>query len=106
MVKRALRVTAFAIPLVFAGNHSSTAGVFHFGPTVSCYYYDPYDRYHLYGKYYPYSRAHCRHRSLSCYQAKRLVRDSGFRRVRTVKCNGWIYTFEAIRKGRPRCDQC
>jgi hypothetical protein len=59
----ALRAAVLAIPLVVACNTSSRADFFDFGPSVSCYDYDPYDRYHLYGKYYPYGRAHCGRRS-------------------------------------------
>ena len=28
-----------------------------------CYDYDPYDRYHEFGRYYPYSGEYCRHRA-------------------------------------------
>jgi hypothetical protein len=55
-----------------------------------------YSNYPYYDDYYvprPYGK-------LSCWQAKRLVRDRGFHRVRTIECNGRVYTFEAIRRGR------
>ena len=37
---------------------------------------------------------------ISCGEAKRIVRRSGFRNVDTVECNGRTYTFEATRRGR------
>jgi hypothetical protein len=37
---------------------------------------------------------------LSCGEARRIVRRSGFRNVETIECNGRTYTFEATRRGR------
>jgi hypothetical protein len=37
---------------------------------------------------------------LSCGEAKWRVRNSGFRNVSTIECNGRTYTFEATRRGR------
>ena len=37
---------------------------------------------------------------LSCSEARRAVRNSGFRNVSTIECNGRTYTFEATRRGR------
>ena len=37
---------------------------------------------------------------LSCGEARRTVRNSGFRNVSTIECNGRTYTFEATRRGR------
>jgi hypothetical protein len=37
---------------------------------------------------------------ISCSEARRIVRRSGFRNVDTVECNGRTYTFEATRRGR------
>ena len=37
---------------------------------------------------------------LSCGEARRVVRNSGFRNVSTIECNGRTYTFEATRRGR------
>jgi hypothetical protein len=57
-------------------------------------------RYYGYGAYpdvyYPYYR-----RKLSCWQARELVRDRGFNRVRTIECFGRVYTFRALRRGKP-----
>jgi hypothetical protein len=62
--KRALWTVIAAVPLVMSNAASPSAdsglGLGFSGP---CYDYDPYDRYHLYGKYYPYNRTHCRGRS-------------------------------------------
>jgi hypothetical protein len=51
-----------------------------------------------YGWYRPvavYSRGR-----ISCGEARRIVRNSGFRNVDTIECNGRTYTFEATRRGR------
>jgi hypothetical protein len=37
---------------------------------------------------------------LSRSEARRVVRNSGFRNVATIECNGRTYTFEATRRGR------
>ena len=37
---------------------------------------------------------------ISCGEARRIVRNSGFRNVATIECNGRTYTFEATRRGR------
>ena len=37
---------------------------------------------------------------LSCGEARRVVRNNGFRNVDTIECNGRTYTFEATRRGR------
>jgi hypothetical protein len=63
-LKKALWTVAAAVPLVIADAASLSADIgFGLGFSGPCYDYDPYDRYHLYGKYYPYNRAHCRGRS-------------------------------------------
>src|SRR5687767_10545516 len=41
-----------------------------------------------------------RRRRLRCYEARRLVREHGYRAVVTVECEGRVYTFEARRRGR------
>jgi hypothetical protein len=41
-----------------------------------------------------------RYGRLSCNEAKRMVRNSGFRNVSTIECQGRTYTFEAERRGR------
>jgi hypothetical protein len=37
---------------------------------------------------------------LSCNQARRLLRDRGYRRVSAIECNGRTYTFRAVRNDR------
>ena len=37
---------------------------------------------------------------LTCGEARRAVRNNGFRNVNTIECNGRTYTFEATRRGR------
>ena len=59
-LKKALCTVIAAVPPVIANAAASSADIsFGFGFGGPCYDYDPYDRYHLYGKYYPYNRAHC-----------------------------------------------
>ena len=61
--------------LVAAAGVLVAAGFFFAPPTLAgplewiqfpgvCYDYDPYDKFHLYGKYYPYSGDECRERRL------------------------------------------
>lgn len=40
------------------------------------------------------------HGRLSCGEARNRVRNSGFRNVSTIECQGRTYTFEATRHGR------
>jgi len=49
-----------------------------------------------YGWYLP----HMRYGRLSCGEARRIVRNRGFRNVTTIECRGRTYTFEATRRGR------
>lgn len=53
--------------------------------------------YERYGQYDPIV---IRRGRLSCGEARRIVRNSGFRNVETIECNGRTYTFEATRRGR------
>ena len=53
------------------------------------------DGYGWYRPVYGYNRGR-----LSCGEAKRAVRNNGFRNVNTIECNGRTYTFEATRRGR------
>jgi hypothetical protein len=49
-----------------------------------------------YGWYLP----DVRHGRLSCREARRIVRNRGFKNVSTIECSGRTYTFEATRRGR------
>lgn len=53
------------------------------------YYYD--DDRHDYDDEYDRSR-------VSCSEAKQIVRDSGYRRVKTLSCGGKSHTFRALRR--------
>lgn len=70
---------------------------YQYGPDYR--YYDGYGWYdhEHYGYFQP--RVTFRGR-LSCREARRIVRNSGFRNVETIECNGRTYTFEATRRGR------
>jgi hypothetical protein len=91
--------TALAVPMLLIGATQSMAGTdvdvrfgigmpgYGYGYSSYPYYDDDYYGQRPYGK-------------LSCWQAKQLVRDRGFYRVRTLDCDGRVYTFQAIRHGR------
>ena len=90
LVKNALCAAAMAVPLALMTTPASADhdidvrlgvgfGTPHYGYSV-----------------YPDSFYH--RRKLSCWQARQLVRDRGFRRVRTIECNGRVYTFRAFRR--------
>ena len=83
---------AVAIPLFLLGTTPSVAQVdIEINPGVGIYGGsrdyddDDYDR---------------RRGKLKCWEARRLVREHGYRVVDTVKCSGRVYTFEAARRGR------
>lgn len=94
MLKKAVFAAALAVPLAFLTTPASADDVdvdFRVGIGTPHYGYGGYS-----DGYYPYHR-----RKLSCWRARELVRDNGFRRVRTIECNGRVYTFRALRRGRP-----
>jgi hypothetical protein len=41
-----------------------------------------------------------RRRRISCGEARSLVRDRGYNRVRRLSCGGRVHSFEAFRRGR------
>jgi hypothetical protein len=96
-LRNALCAAALAVPMTMAGATQSMAdtdvdvrfgiGFPGYGYSHSPHYDGDYDFYRPY-------------RRLSCWQAKQLVRDRGFHRVRKIECNGRVYTFEAVRRGR------
>ena len=52
-------------------------------------------------QYQPDYQMRYRHRAnISCGEAKSIVRENGFRNVRTRECEGRTYTFSAFRHGR------
>ena len=40
--------------------------------------------------------------NLNCASAKRLVRKAGFKKIRTVECEGCVYTYRAVKNGQER----
>jgi hypothetical protein len=78
---------AFAGPAAMAGSPDVdiNIGV----PGVGIYGGDNYDEDYDY-----------RRRRISCGEARSLVRDRGYNRVRRLSCGGRIHTFEAFRRGR------
>jgi len=93
--KKAVLVAAVAAPLAFLASPVLADDIdVDFRVGVGTPYYYGYGAYP--DVYYPYHR-----RKLSCWQARELVRDRGFRRVRTIECFGRIYTFRAMRLGHP-----
>lgn len=55
-----------------------------------------YGGYHRPHHYAPRRRAYGR---ISCRQARRIVRNRGFYRVRTIRCGGYNYVFHAKKRG-------
>ena len=107
-MKRLIIASAFAASMVLgmasAADAKVRVGVF-FGYPHYDYQVDRDYRYRAgYGWYQPsyqpaYGYGYNRGR-LSCGEAKRQVRISGFRNVSTVECRGRIFTFEATRRGK------
>lgn len=96
-LRNALCAVALAVPMTMAGATQSMADTdvdVRFGIGFPGYGYSHSPRY---GGDYDFHRPY---RRLSCWQAKQLVRDRGFHRVRKIECNGRVYTFEAVRRGR------
>ena len=59
----------------------------------------PYYDYQM-GPDYRYYQGRGRHRAnISCGEARSIVRENGFRNVRTRECDGRTYTFSAFRHG-------
>jgi len=59
-LKTAFGVLILTIPLLVASAEPSRAEYLSWIRIASpCYDYDPYDRYHRFGRYYPYPRCHC-----------------------------------------------
>jgi hypothetical protein len=95
LLQKAFYAAALAAPLALAtipASADSDVNV-RFGVGIGTPYYG-YSAYRYDDNFYPYQR-----RRLSCFQARELVRDRGFRRVRVIECNGRVYTFRAIRRG-------
>jgi len=96
-LRNALCAAALAVPMMMSGATQSMADTdvdVRFGIGVPGYGYSHSPHY---GGDYDFHRPY---RRLSCWQAKQLVRDHGFHRVRKIECNGRVYTFEAVRRGR------
>jgi hypothetical protein len=90
-MRHTLLATALAVPLLLFGNSPSMAQVdVDIDVNPFGYGYQDYD-----DDDYPYRRRG----RLSCYDAKQLVRDRGYRRVITIECQGRVYTFEGSRRG-------
>jgi hypothetical protein len=85
---------AFAMPTTADAKVKIYLGLPHYGYQVG-----PDYRYREgYGWYQ--DRNYYRRGRLSCGEARRVVRNSGYRNVDTIECNGRTYTFEATRRGR------
>jgi hypothetical protein len=93
--KKAVLAAALAAPLAFLASPASADDVdFRVGVGIGTPSYYGYGAYP--DAYYPYRR-----HKLSCWQARELVRDRGYYRVRAMECNGRVYTFRAMRRGHP-----
>ena len=89
-MKKAVLAAALAAPLAFLASPASADHDVdvHFGIGIGT----PHYGYGVYPDVY-------HRRKLSCWQARELVRDRGFRRVRTIECSGRNFTYAARRAG-------
>jgi hypothetical protein len=95
LLRKLFYTAALSVPLALSAAPASADDVdvdVRFGVGAPSYGYGVYGD----GSYRPYHR-----RKLSCWRARQLVRDHGFRRVRTIECSGRVYTFRGIRRGHP-----
>jgi hypothetical protein len=94
LLKRMLMTAALALPLAVAATPASADDFdVDFRVGIGTPHYHGYRAFP--DGYFPYRR------KMSCWQARELLRDRGFRRVRTLECNGRVYTFRVYRRGRP-----
>ena len=93
LLRKALCAAALAAPLALAATPASSDDI---GVRFGIGFGEPYYGYRAYPDegFYPFHR-----RRMSCWQARQLVRDRGFNRVRAIECNGRIYTFRGMRRG-------
>ena len=97
-MKKFLTLFALAATFAFAPVPAANAdtkiriylGIPHYGYRVS----PDYEYRNGYGWYRPAVRR------MSCERARNLVRNKGYRNVRTVECRGATYTFRGVRNGR------
>jgi hypothetical protein len=91
VMRNTLFATALALPfLLFAASPSMAQVDVDIGINTPGIYVNP-----RYDDDYP-SRRRGR---LRCWEAKQLVRERGYRDVRTIECEGRVYTFEGRRRG-------
>lgn len=69
----------------------------HIGVPVFTPYYAPAPRYYYAPR--PYYRPRHYHHRVSCYKARRIVRNHGYHHIRAIDCSGSRYTFHAKRHG-------
>lgn len=88
----ALAIGTFAIPA-------------HAGTSVGIAIGEPYPGYEPYPRYHPYPTPDYyeddEQDQISCREGRQIVRDMAFRQVRPVKCEGSIYRYRALKRGRP-----
>ena len=68
---------------------------------------EPYPNYEPYPSYHPYptpdyddEEEEDEDEQISCSEGRQIVRDRAYRQVRPVKCNGSIYKYRALKRGR------
>ena len=69
---------------------------------VSIYFGLPYYSYQPGPGYLYYPNRGCYRDQLSCNQARRIVRNRGYRNVSVIECRGRTYTFRAVRPNGKR----
>ncbi|HYM98996.1 MAG TPA: hypothetical protein VET25_04575 [Aestuariivirgaceae bacterium] len=97
LLQKVFYAAALVLPLAVASTPASAGSDVNvrFGVGIGTPYYGYRDDRYYDDDFYPYQR-----RKLSCWQARELVRDRGYRKVATIECNGRVYTFRAIRGNR------
>ena len=88
----ALAVALFAIP----AQAGTSAGIAVGEPYPG---YDPQPGYYPYPS--PYHDDEDNEDQISCWEGKQILRQRNFRQVRPVKCQGTIYRYRALKRGRP-----
>lgn len=104
-MKKILVAAAIAVSMAFglsaAAEAKTSVGIYFGVPHYDYRVGDDYRYREGYGWYqYGYNDRRAYRGRLSCGEARRAVRNQGYRNVSTVECRGTTYTFEAMRRGR------
>ena len=96
-MKKLLMALVVAAPMAFGLGGVNAAEA---KPSVNIYLGMPHYSYQV-GPDYVYRKGHGWYRSrLSCGQARRIVRDRGYRNIEARNCSGGTYVFRVMRNNR------